>query len=115
MGIFSKIFKSKCSCGNCSTEEISKENTLKKETDLNIKILGIGCKNCTNLSDNVKEALITLNIEADIEKITNLAEISSYGIMSTPGLVINEKIVSYGKVLKTEDIIKILEKYKENI
>ena len=41
MGIFSKVFKSKCSCGNCSTEEISKENTLKKETDLNIKILGL--------------------------------------------------------------------------
>ena len=52
-----------------------------------------------------------LEINANIEKITDIQEILSYGIMSTPGLVINEKIISYGKVLKQEDIQKLIKKY----
>ena len=110
MGIFNKIFKSNCSCGSCNEKEASEENVIKTEGIMNIKILGTGCKNCTNLTDNVKKALLTLNIEANIEKVTDMAEISSYGIMSTPGLVIDEKVVSYGKVLKSEEIEKIIEK-----
>lgn len=110
MGIFNKIFKSNCSCGSCNEKEASEESVIKKEGIMNIKILGIGYKNCTNLTDNVKKALLNLNIEANIEKVTDMAEISSYGIMSTPGLVIDEKVVSYGKVLKPEEIEKIIEK-----
>lgn len=110
MGIFDKIFKSSCSCNSDSVKEISKENTIKREGIVTIKVLGTGCKNCINLGDNVKAALKILNLEADIEKVTDLKDISSYGIMSTPGLVINEKVVSYGKVLKPEEIIKIIEK-----
>lgn len=110
MGIFNKIFKSNCSCGSCNEKEVSEESVIKKEGIMNIKILGTGCKNCTNLTDNVKKALLNLNIEANIEKVTDMAEISSYGIMSTPGLVIDEKVVSYGKVLKSEEIEKIIEK-----
>ena len=108
MGIFNKIFKSNCSCGSCNEKEVSEESVIKKEGIMNIKILGTGCKNCTNLTDNVKKALLNLNIEANIEKVTDMAEISSYGIMSTPGLVIDEKVVSYGKVLKPEEIEKII-------
>ena len=77
---------------------------------LQMKILGPGCKNCKTLEANAKEALQQMSLEADIEKITNVAEIARYGIMSTPGLVVNGKVVSYGKVLKPEDIVKILEK-----
>lgn len=110
MGIFNKIFKSNCSCGSCNEKEVSKESVIKKEGIMNIKILGTGCKNCTNLTDNVKKALLNLNIEANIEKVTDMAEISRYGIMSTPGLVIDEKVVSYGKVLKPEEIKKIIGK-----
>lgn len=110
MGIFNKIFKSNCSCGSCNEKEVSEESVIKKEGIMNIKILGTGCKNCTNLTDNVKKALLNLNIEANIEKVTDMAEISSYGIMSTPGLVIDGKVVSYGKVLKPEEIEKIIEK-----
>ena len=80
-----------------------------------IKILGTGCKNCVNLTDNVKKALTSLNIEANIEKVTDIENISSYGIMSTPGLVIEEKVVSYGKVLKPEEIVKIIENLKINL
>ena len=107
MGIFDKIFKGGCSC---DVDETLKENTVKKEGIMTIKILGTGCKNCTNLTDNVEKAIASLNIEANIEKVTDMGNISSYGIMSTPGLVIDEKVVSYGKVLQPEEIVKIIEK-----
>lgn len=110
MGIFDKVFKGGCSCGSCDVEETSKENTIKKEGAMTIKVLGTGCKNCVNLTDNVKKALTSLNIETNIEKVTDMGDISSYGIMSTPSLVIDEKVVSYGKVLKPEEIVKIIEK-----
>ncbi len=110
MGIFDKIFKSGCSCGNCNVEETLKEDTIKKEGLMTIKVLGPGCKNCVNLGENVKEVLKILNMEANVEKITDMGSISSYGIISTPGLVIDEKVVSYGKVLKPEEIAKIIEK-----
>ena len=79
---------------------------------MKIKILGSGCKNCVTLAENTKAALAELGTEAEIEKVTDFAEIAKYGVMSTPGLVINEKVVSYGKVLKPQDIAKIIEKAK---
>jgi len=79
---------------------------------MKIKVLGPGCKNCVVLAENTKAALIELGAEAEIEKVTDFAEIAKYGIMSTPGLVIDEKVVSYGKVLKPQDIIKLIEKKK---
>jgi small redox-active disulfide protein 2 len=77
---------------------------------MNIKILGSGCKNCVTLAENTKEALSELGIEAQMEKVTDFVEIAKYGIMSTPGLVIDEKVVSFGKVLKPKDIIKLIQK-----
>lgn len=77
---------------------------------MTIKILGSGCKNCVTLAENTKAALTELGIHADIVKVTDYAEIASYGIMSTPGLVIDEKVVSFGKVLKPKDIVKIIDK-----
>lgn len=75
-----------------------------------IKILGSGCKNCVTLSENTKNALVKLSMDAEIVKVTDFADIAAYGVMSTPALVIDEKVVSFGKVLKTDDIVKILEK-----
>lgn len=79
---------------------------------MKIKILGSGCKNCVTLAENTKAALAELGTDAEIEKVTDFAEIAKYGVMSTPGLVIDEKVVSYGKVLKPQDIAKIIEKAK---
>lgn len=75
---------------------------------MNIKILGGGCPNCITLYNNVKAACEELKIEAVIEKITDYEEISTYGVMSTPALVINEKIVGLGKLKpkKVKDLIK---------
>ena len=75
-----------------------------------IKILGSGCKNCVTLGDNTKTALTELGIDAEIVKVTDFAEIAAFGVMSTPALVIDEKVVSFGKVLKPKDIVKIIEK-----
>ena len=77
---------------------------------MKIKVLGPGCKNCENLADNTKAALKEMGLEAEIEKVTDFAEIAGYGILSTPGLVVDDKVVSSGKVLKPKDIVKLLKK-----
>jgi len=75
-----------------------------------IKILGSGCKKCTTLAENTKEALAALGREAEIVKVTDFSEIAAFGIMSTPALVIDEIVVSFGKVLKANEITKIIER-----
>jgi small redox-active disulfide protein 2 len=75
-----------------------------------IKILGSGCKKCMTLEGNAKEALAALGREAEIVKITDFAEIAAFGVMSTPALVIDETVVSFGKVLKPGEITKFIEK-----
>ena len=77
---------------------------------MRIKVLGPGCKNCENLADNTKAALKEMGLEAEIEKVTDFAEIAGYGILSTPGLVVDDKVVSSGKVLKPKEIAKLLTK-----
>ncbi len=74
-----------------------------------IKILGSGCKKCDTLTENTRTALAEKGIEAEIIKITDFKEIMKYGVMSTPALVIDEKVVSFGKVLKPKEIIKLIE------
>ena len=75
-----------------------------------IKILGSGCKSCEVLTDNTKTALEEMGLEAEVIKVTDFKEIMAYGAMSTPTLVIDEKVVSVGKTLKPKEISKILEK-----
>lgn len=73
-----------------------------------IKVLGSGCKNCVVLKENTEEALREIGLEAEVIKVTEFKDIMSYGVMSTPGLVINEKVVSTGKVLKPQEIVRII-------
>lgn len=73
---------------------------------MHIKVLGTGCKKCENLMKNTKEALETANVEATVEKVEDIQAIIGYGVMSTPALVIDDKVVSKGKVLKAKDIVK---------
>lgn len=74
-----------------------------------IKILGSGCKNCVKLLENTEAALKDTGMQADIVKITDFAEIMTFGVMSTPALVIDDKVVSYGRVLKAKEIVDFLE------
>lgn len=73
-----------------------------------IKVLGPGCKNCQNLEKNVKEALVLAGKEGEVQKVTDMMEIQKYGIMSTPGLVIDEKVVVSGRVPKAKEIVTFL-------
>jgi len=65
---------------------------------LEIKVLGVGCTNCVTLEKLCREVVTENNIEANIQKVTDFKEIATYGIMSTPGLVINGKVVLSGKL-----------------
>lgn len=73
-----------------------------------IKILGSGCSKCVTLTENTRQALAKTGKQAEIVKVTNFADIAAYGVMSTPALVIDEKLVSYGKVLKPDEITALL-------
>lgn len=73
-----------------------------------IKILGSGCKKCITLGENTQAALANLGREAQVLKVTDIAEIAAHGVMSTPALVIDDKVVSVGKVLSTSDVEKLL-------
>jgi len=75
---------------------------------LTIKVLGSGCQNCQNLASNAQHAINNLAIEAKVEKVTDNAEIMKYKILSTPGLVINEKVVSAGRVPNEAEITTFL-------
>ena len=76
---------------------------------MNVKVLGGGCSKCETLLANAKEAIEKSGVKAEVEYITDFAVIASYGIMSTPALIVDEKIVSMGKVLKSSEIESFLE------
>ena len=69
-----------------------------------IKILGTGCPKCKKLEENARMAIKELGSDATIEKVTDLDKIMDYGVMITPALVIDEKVVASGKLLSASDI-----------
>lgn len=73
-----------------------------------IKILGSGCANCHRLEANARQALAELGMRADVEKVTDVAEIASYGIMRTPGLVVDERVLVSGRVPDAAEITRLL-------
>lgn len=76
---------------------------------MNVKVLGGGCSKCETLLANTKETVAKVGVEAEVEYITDFAVIAGYGIMSTPALIGDEKIISMGKVLKSSEIEKFLQ------
>lgn len=71
---------------------------------MEIKVLGPGCSNCIRLEKNVEKAIEGTNQEVTISKVVDPVDIMKYGIMSTPGLVVDEKVISYGRVLTPKEI-----------
>ena len=73
-----------------------------------IKILGPGCANCVNLEKATRQAVSELRLEATIEKVTDYADIAGYGIMRTPGLVVDEEVVLSGRVPTVRQVKELL-------
>ena len=75
-----------------------------------IKVLGAGCKSCHEQYDNVKAAVKALELNADVEYVTDMERVMAYGAMSMPAIVVNEELVSMGRVLKVADVEKLFRK-----
>ena len=115
MGLFAKVTKKEepksCCCGNCDAESMAKAENAKTE-GASIKILGSGCAKCNQLEAATKAALQQLGMDTTVDHVTDFSQIAAYGVMTTPALVVDGKVVSYGKVLKTEEVVKILQKVR---
>ena len=100
-----------CCCGEgCSPE--SMQEAEKEKSTMGVKILGGGCAKCNQLEAATIEALTELDMAIDIEHVKDYEKIAAYGVMTTPALVIDGKVVSYGKVLKKDEIVKILKEVR---
>jgi small redox-active disulfide protein 2 len=75
---------------------------------MEIKVLGVGCPNCKRLEKNARAALEGLGVEATVTKVTDIKEITAYNILSTPGLVIDDEVVSSGRVPNTAEITTMI-------
>ncbi len=102
-----------CECGSmCKVSDIeAKKAAETSEGGMVVKVLGSGCKKCNQLEESTAKAIEKLGVNAKIEHVTDFGKIAAYGVMQTPALVINEKVVSFGKVLKEEEVIEILKTY----
>lgn len=103
-----KLFRKKTVQNACCKDMKPIQQTAGIKSKDDIIILGSGCQKCTTLEQNTHAALEALGIQSDVTHITDFAQIASYGVMSTPALVIDERVVSYGVVLTKEQIIAIL-------
>ena len=110
MGLFEKRKSKKVAAaeGNCTPEKMAQAEVAK--TALGIKILGSGCAKCSALEEATRTALAELGMETSIDHITDFAQIAAYGVMTTPALVVDGKVVSYGKVLKADEAKALIQK-----
>ena len=75
---------------------------------MKIEILGSGCPKCKQLYENVQKALRDIGMDAEVIKVEDINKITDYGIMMTPGLVVNGEVRSFGKVLSSDEIIVLI-------
>ncbi len=72
---------------------------------LTIKVLGSGCENCKKLEEAARQAVADMRVEAEVIKVTDYAEMMTYPLLSTPGLVVNEKLVASGRIPTEAEIM----------
>lgn len=85
-------------------------NNLKISIEHDIKVLGTGCSKCKKLEQLTQKAIEELEVKANVSKIEDIAQIMQYGVMATPGLVINEKVVMSGKLPKLNELKELITK-----
>ncbi|MCI7808649.1 thioredoxin family protein [Flintibacter porci] len=113
MGLFSKKkeeTKSCCCGGNCTPETMAQAETAKAASG--VKVLGTECAKCNALEDAVRAALTELGMDTTIDHVTDFTQIAAYGVMTTPALVVDGKVVSYGKVLKKDEAKALIQKVR---
>lgn len=108
MSLFKKK-KEDCCCSKCNAE-IIKVTEAGKSTGARVKILGSGCTKCNQLEENALKALKQLKMDTAIDHVTDFSKIASYGVMTTPALVLDGKVISFGKVLTAEEVAELLKK-----
>lgn len=103
-----------CACGGtCGQADVKSENKNcccgdTADSICCVKVLGAGCTSCHQMYENVKEAVKERGLDIEVEYITDMQRVVSYGVMTVPALVINEKVVSAGKVLKKDDVLNFI-------
>lgn len=112
MGLFGKKKeKQSCCCGSsCTPEKMAQAEEAKSAGG--IKVLGTGCAKCNALEEATREALLELGMDTTIDHVTDFAQIAAYGVMTTPALVIDGKVVAYGKVLKKDEAKALIQKVR---
>ena len=111
MKLFGKKKETKaCCCGGNGTSQNICEMQKNKKREKGIKILGSGCAKCMELERATRTALSELQLNYEVEHITDFAEIASYGVMATPAFVLDGEVISYGKVLTVEEVKVLLTK-----
>ena len=100
-----------CGC-QCGCAAAGAEPAAVKATDgaRSVKVLGTGCASCHALLEHAQEAVAALGIDVEVEYVTDMAQIAGYGVMQMPALVVDGKVASVGKVLKTAEVEAILKK-----
>lgn len=105
-----------CACnGGCATSEVTEiKNDCCPEAANGqlycIKVLGAGCKTCHQQYEYTKAAISSMGLNVEVEYITDMEKVMAYGVMSMPALVVNENVVSSGKLLKDTEVVKLLNK-----
>ena len=102
-----------CCCGGAESKVEESTGCCCGDTGsgiINIKVLGAGCKSCHEQYENAKAAVKAMGLTVEVEYITDMEKVMGYGVMSMPAIVVNEKVVSMGKVLKAADVEKLLHK-----
>lgn len=110
-GFKKKKEEASCCCSGCDCSSMEKAEKAKSE-GASVKVLGSGCAKCNQLEASTKAALEQLGMDTTIEHVTDFAQIAAYGVMTTPALIVDGKVVSYGKALQTEEVVKILQKVR---
>lgn len=121
MKLFGKKEKKSCCCDENHTQdamqhtgtsdsEAAMQHTGTSDNETVMKILGSGCAKCNQLEQAVKSALLELGMDTSLEHVTDFTQIAAYGVMALPAFVINEKVVSSGRILSVEEAKTIIEK-----
>lgn len=95
-----------CCCASDIPKAMAQAEAARSATG--VQVLGSGCAKCKALEDTVRAALSELGMDTSIDHVTDLTQIAAYGVMTTPALVVDGKVVSYGKVLKKDEAKAIL-------